>query len=145
MATESRPPYREGRTPKGVSEVSEPISEKTFEDWWIAQGWPIDSHAADAARAAWQAGIEECNRLHAYIHDDVEASFERDLDLAVLEARKDFERIGEALARALGHSATCRMLNGPDCNCGAAQQQAKALDDYEHWKADLRPEAEGAD
>lgn len=32
----------------------------TFEQWWVAQGWPLDSHAADAAKAAWNAAqLEE--------------------------------------------------------------------------------------
>jgi hypothetical protein len=51
------------------------------------------------------------------------------------------EQIAENLASALGHSPYCRFLLGPDCTCGSARQQAKALDDYEHWKRAKSQEA----
>lgn len=46
------------------------------------------------------------------------------------------EQIAEDLARSIGHLTSCRMVEYKQfpCTCGAAKQQAAALDAYQQWK-----------
>ena len=45
------------------------------------------------------------------------------------------EEIAEKLARAIGHAPDCKKSRAPTpCDCGAAGEQAEAIDLYEHWK-----------
>lgn len=42
-------------------------------------------------------------------------------------------RVGEALARSIGHSVGCpKVAASIPCTCGAGRQQAEALDDWCH-------------
>jgi len=45
----------------------------------------------------------------------------------------NIEDIAEKLARSLGHQLHCRKVLAV-CTCESGQEQAEALDLYEHWK-----------
>lgn len=44
------------------------------------------------------------------------------------------EEIAEKLARAMGHHPLMCRKNITPCTCGAGEEQAEAIDLYEHWK-----------
>lgn len=48
----------------------------------------------------------------------------------------NLEQVAENLARALGHDADCKLIlcDRCCCDCGTADKQAKALDEYEYWR-----------
>lgn len=46
------------------------------------------------------------------------------------------EEIAEKLARAMGHHPLMCRKNVTPCTCGAGEEQAEAIDLYEHWKRD---------
>jgi hypothetical protein len=49
---------------------------------------------------------------------------------------------GNVLAQSLGHHPTCLMVSRaiPSCSCAANQEQAKALDDWQHLVRELEAE-----
>lgn len=48
---------------------------------------------------------------------------------------------GNALARSLGHHPSCPMVSRAiPCSCAASQEQAKALDDWQHLVKEIEAE-----
>jgi hypothetical protein len=51
----------------------------------------------------------------------------------VIEERDELRKLGDALARALGHRYDCRKL-AFECTCGAGASQDKALEDWQRMR-----------
>jgi hypothetical protein len=86
---------------------------------------------AQAAQARCEAATKKVyarDEWHCAIWDDAAflESVKSDLP-AALDMLGRFELALNLLCSAVGHGSTCTMLKGPDCNCGAASQQANAL------------------
>lgn len=48
-------------------------------------------------------------------------------------------KLGDALARSVGHNPGCPKLSpAVPCVCAATRQQAKALDDWQHFTAAMK-------